>query len=229
MMRTTDLIKFLLGVIAVLSMGYLLIRLGVLEMVWLQESPMASLLNQLQENLGTSAAFFGPVFLLYIYYLMRLKHQLSKNELIPQELIVVGIDGRLDMLTSLFFGIGVIWTAIGMRDALISSLGDLDAQSASAKGAWYILSRLVDGGLLQALSTTIFGGMGGFFMRLLKRWVVDDDIDQFYTRQHETQERLVLDKLDELIQTVKEIHIVQDPIEAQEATSTSPSLEFTKK
>ena len=62
----------------------------------------------------------------------------------------------------LFFGIGVIWTAIGMRSALIVGLSDLDSAMAAQLGSFEILRRLIQGGILLALSTTIFGAVGGY-------------------------------------------------------------------
>ena len=52
---------------------------------------------------------------------------------------------EVDIWINLFFGIGVIWTAIGMRGALLEGLGDLNSQSAARLGAFSILQRLVDG------------------------------------------------------------------------------------
>ena len=53
----------------------------------------------------------------------------------------------VDVWTSLFFGVGVIWTAIGMRAALLEAIGP-----GSAGGDWAaMLARLVDGGILLSL------------------------------------------------------------------------------
>ena len=76
------------------------------------------------------------------------------------------LDHLIDIWTTLFFGAGVIWTAIGMRSALIYALGD--RQLAVDQGAFAMLERMVDGGILLALSTTIFGGIGGYLMRVYK-------------------------------------------------------------
>ena len=43
-----------------------------------------------------------------------------------------------------------------------------DPGGAAGAGAFTILQRLVEGGILLALSTTIVGGMGGYLMRALK-------------------------------------------------------------
>ncbi len=53
-----------------------------------------------------------------------------------------------------------------MRSALIYALGDPDASI--QQGAFAILERMVEGGILLALSTTIFGGIGGYLMRVYK-------------------------------------------------------------
>ncbi len=41
-------------------------------------------------------------------------------------------------------------------------------ETAAALSAWALLERLVNGGLLHALSTTVFGGVCGYVLRLLK-------------------------------------------------------------
>jgi len=84
------------------------------------------------------------------------------------------------MWTTLFFGTGVIWTAIGMRSALIFALGDPD--STIQAGAFAVLQRMVDGGILLALSTTIFGGIGGYLMRVHKSISLGTLLQQRYDR-----------------------------------------------
>ena len=74
-----------------------------------------------------------------------------------------------------------------MRGALLEGLGDLDAQSAAKLGAFSILQRLVDGGILLALSTTIFGAVGGYFFRLVKSLAVGTEVKAFYNRLAEQQ------------------------------------------
>ena len=78
----------------------------------------------------------------------------------------------------MFFGTGVIWTAIGMRSALIFALGDRDA--ALQQGAFAMLERMIDGGILLALSTTIFGGVGGYIMRVYKTVILGTQLQQHY-------------------------------------------------
>ena len=84
----------------------------------------------------------------------------------------------LDLCANLFFGIGVIWTAIGMRDALLYALGDPGITA--TEGAFAILQRMVDGGILLALSTTIEGGMGGYLMRAIKSIALGEKLNAVY-------------------------------------------------
>ena len=88
------------------------------------------------------------------------------------------LDHLTDIWTTLFFGTGVIWTAIGMRGALIYALGDPDATI--QQGAFAILERMVSGGILLALSTTIFGGIGGYLMRVYKALTLGSLLQRHY-------------------------------------------------
>ena len=49
-----------------------------------------------------------------------------------------------------------------------------------AAGAFEMLRRLVDGGILIALSTTIFGGIGGYLMRVVKTLSVGAALRRYY-------------------------------------------------
>jgi len=111
------------------------------------------------QNLGWSLPVFGLVFILYLISLGRLRQALARSAA-PSE--VRQADHLTDVWTSLFFGVGVIWTAIGMRGALMQAL------QAEPAGGVEVLGRMVDGGILLALSTTIFGGVGGYLMRAWK-------------------------------------------------------------
>jgi len=114
------------------------------------------------------------------------------------------LDKRLDLLIGLFFGIGVIWTAIGMRSALIGALGGLDAESAARLGAFGVLQAMVDEGILLALSTTIVGGIGGYLMRLLKMGYLGTPLDGFYAQLSSRSERDVLLRLQAIEQAIRE-------------------------
>ncbi len=114
-------------------------------------------------NLGSSMPVFAALLLAYFVTLGRLREALQHDRAINQ---IVQLDHLTDIWTTLFFGTGVIWTAIGMRSALLFALGDRDA--ALQQGAFAMLERMIDGGILLALSTTIFGGLGGYLMRVYK-------------------------------------------------------------
>jgi hypothetical protein len=65
-----------------------------------------------------------------------------------------------------------------MRSALIFALGDRDV--ALQAGAFAMLERMIDGGILLALSTTIFGGIGGYLMRVYKTVTLGSRLQQRY-------------------------------------------------
>jgi hypothetical protein len=126
-------------------------------------------------NLGSSIPVFALLLLAYFVTLGRLRAALRDARPIDQ---VVQLDQLTDIWTTLFFGTGVIWTAIGMRSALIFALGDRDA--ALQQGAFAMLERMIDGGILLALSTTIFGGIGGYLMRVYKTITLGTRLQQQY-------------------------------------------------
>ena len=128
-------------------------------------------------NLGSSIPVFAILLLAYFVTLGRLRNALSTARPINQ---VVQLDHLTDIWTTLFFGTGVIWTAIGMRSALIFALGDRDA--ALTQGAFAMLERMIDGGILLALSTTIFGGVGGYLMRVYKTITLGTELQQQYDK-----------------------------------------------
>lgn len=132
-----------------------------------------------QQNLGASLWLFATVSALFVLDLTRLKQRLLKQEVSHEHSAlrdIVGLDQRLDVWAHLFVGIGVVWTAIGMRSALQTALGDGDL-SGSANS---VLKNLVDGGILLALTTTIVGGVGGYLMRLVKTVSVGAALQAFY-------------------------------------------------
>lgn len=128
-------------------------------------------------NLGSSIPVFAVLLLAFFASLRRLRSHLENSRPINE---IVQLDHLTDIWTALFFGTGVIWTAIGMRSALIYALGDPDATI--QQGAFAVLKRMVDGGILLALSTTIFGGIGGYLMRVFKSIALGASLQQHYDR-----------------------------------------------
>ena len=45
-----------------------------------------------------------------------------------------------------------------------------------------MLERMVEGGILLALSTTIFGGIGGYLLRVIKALAVETELKRYYDR-----------------------------------------------
>lgn len=196
-----SLIKSLLGGIAVgiLSIGllYLSQRAG-----WLpgNGSPLQQVLVWCHENLKGSIGPFVLVLVVFLVLVDRLSYQLKSCSPLEQ---ISQTDYLADLCTSLFFGIGVIWTAIGMRSALLAGLGNLDDSAAAAEvGAFQILKNLVDGGILLALSTTIVGGVGGYLMRIFKSMRTGAALRQRYVSESHASEQAVLKRLDTLNETM---------------------------
>ena len=156
----------------------------------------------LQRNLGLSVLPFAITLALYLYSLRVLARRLAANA--PRN-EVAQVEHLVDVWTSLFFGIGVIWTAIGMRSALLYAIGEPEV--AAQAGAFAILSRLVDGGILTALTTTIVGGIGGYLMRVVKSSYLGTRLSRYYEeleqRHAERVELLLADIKASLIDPIK--------------------------
>lgn len=158
-------------------------------------SVVSSLLNWAQDNLKGSLFPFLITLMIFLVYVERLLKLLEHQA--PMEQIAQA-EYSADLCTSVFFGIGVIWTAIGMRSALLAGLGGLDSEVAAEVGAFAILQRLVDGGILLALSTTIVGGVGGYCMRIYKSSRTGAALRERYIKEAQASEAAVLDRLDTL-------------------------------
>ncbi len=154
---------------------YVLSRAGIIHFADTAASNPGEWLHWAYTNLGLSIPVFAGLLLAYFVTLGRLRTAVEQSRPINQ---VVQLDNLTDIWTTLFFGTGVIWTAIGMRSALLFALGDRDA--ALAQGAFAMLERMIDGGILLALSTTIFGGIGGYLMRVYKTITLGSRLQQQY-------------------------------------------------
>jgi len=174
---------------------YVLARLGLIQ---LEETTVGSpdqWLLWAYTNLGLSIPVFAMLLLAFFVTLGRLRVFLDTGRPVNQ---IVQLDHLTDIWTTLFFGTGVIWTAIGMRSALIYALGDRDM--ALQQGAFAMLERMVDGGILLALSTTIFGGVGGYLMRVYKTVTLGAKLQQQYddaARADTSEMRLSLERIEQ--------------------------------
>jgi hypothetical protein len=172
----------LLGVVLSLMTGlvgvYLLIALDIVSVSVVDTPVLQTVSEWTRRNLGLSVLPFAITLGLYVHSLRTLARRLDDRA--PQNEIGQ-LEHLTDIWTSLFFGIGVIWTAIGMRSALLFALGDPVA--AAQSGAFAILTRLVDGGILTALTTTIVGGVGGYLMRVIKSSYLGTRLSCYYEEQ----------------------------------------------
>ncbi|MDA1300787.1 MAG: hypothetical protein O2868_11990 [Proteobacteria bacterium] len=135
-------------------------------------------------NLGYSAWVFVAVLVCFVANLISLRGQLRVGNDFKA---VSRLDQLSDVWTHVFVGVGVIWTAVGMRSALSAALtAPADVNEAGSQ----VLARLVDGGILLALSTTIVGAAGGYLMRLLKTGWLGAALSAFYHHEdrYETDE-----------------------------------------
>ena len=158
-------------------MLYVLSRVGIIYFDDTAISSPGEWMHWAYTNLGLSIPVFAGLLLAYFVTLGRLRKALEESRPITH---IVQLDHLTDIWTTLFFGTGVIWTAIGMRSALIYALSDRD--EALAQGAFAMLERMIDGGILLALSTTIFGGIGGNLMRVYKSIALGNVLQQQYDK-----------------------------------------------
>ena len=138
-------------------------------------------------NLGHSFWLFALVFMLYVANIAQLNWLLSNN---PHSRRVTKLDQLSDVWMHLFVGIGVIWTAVGMRSALQAALGDTPANLINSADA--VLRKLVDGGILLALTTTIVGGIGGYLMRLVKTVLLGARLQELFDQQQRSDVQALL-------------------------------------
>ena len=186
-------LSFITGLVGM----YLLTMLGVMSVSILEVPQIQLLLEWLQQNLGLSIVPFGITLGLYVHSLRLLQQGLHDQRPADE---ISQLEHLNDVWTSLFFGIGVIWTAIGMRSALLYALGDPDI--ASQAGAYAVLQRLVEGGILTALTTTIVGGIGGYVMRVVKSSLLGTRLSRYYEEQEQHHAGRVEALLSEICESI---------------------------
>lgn len=180
----------LVGGIAIV---YALARANLVELNNSALSSPGEWLGWAYTNLGSSIPVFAVLLIAFFVTLGRLRKCLDDERPVNQ---VVQLDHLTDIWTTLFFGTGVIWTAIGMRSALIFALGDRTL--ALSQGAFAMLERMVDGGILLALSTTIFGGVGGYLMRVYKTVSLGSELQQRYDRAARADTSMMRESLERI-------------------------------
>jgi hypothetical protein len=171
-------------------------------------------------NLGHAAWLFALIFALYLHHLRQLRQRLAADpdRDAPDMNAVVELDQLSDVWIHLFIGVGVIWTAIGMRAALQAALGDPDGTFTDTAGS--VLQKLVDGGILLALTTTIVGGIGGYLMRLGKTLFVGADLHASYQAAEHQDLRLLLTAVERVEARLK----ATDSVEATRQPPEHPAF-----
>ena len=179
-------------------------------LAWTLLAPGAAegLVDWLGVNLGHSTWLFAVTLLVFHVNLTQLGAELEHE---PRYSRVVFLDQLSDVWMHLFIGIGVVWTAVGMRDALVATLAV--PGGGLVQDAGQVLGRLVDGGILLALTTTIVGALGGYAMRLVKTIGLGASLSRFY-HQHDRQE------IAEAVARLGRIHDVMVEGRAQHAAAS---------
>lgn len=207
-----------IGAFIALTAGFILNFLDILTVSVTSIPSLQTGFYWIYDNLGLSLIPFVFILLAYFRSLNKLKYMLGNN---PQPNQVMHKEQMLDIYISLFLGTGIVWTAIGMRSALIQSLSGLTAETAAQLGAFEILSRMVNGGTLVCLSTTIVGGIGGYALRLTKVWQVGEALDNFYYTKASKQFRQVSDLLVSINNWVQRICQTIDKVSSEEDNHVS--------
>ena len=162
--------------------------------------------NLMARCLGSSVLFFVPVVFGYFIFFALLKASLCRFQSDPKELDNIRFySGGMDILITLFFGIGVLFTAWGLQNALVSAIGGVSQTEAGQLGAWGILQRLVDNGILIALWTTIVGGVGGYLMRLAKHFFLGRELIRFSNHRMEQDKMRFFEGLESIQRHLEEI------------------------
>ena len=132
--------------------------------------------NWLALNLGYSAPLFCAALLFVIHSMACLLEELGKDKCCSSR--TFHLEHRVDIGISLLFGIGVLFTAIGIRDALTTAI---DGEAAAINGG-EVLALLVNGGILSAMTTTVVGGALGYSLRVIKVLATGEKLEKVHAR-----------------------------------------------
>jgi len=204
---SSGVIIILVAFLTVLFSSFLLLvlsQMGVIAFTgggWLVHS-----FNMITAYLGPSILFFMPVLLGYCIFFVLLRRSLREDHSATEQAEDIRFyNGGTDIFITLFFAIGVLFTAWGLQNALVSALGDVNRSEAARLGAWGILKRLVDNGILIALWTTIVGGAGGYLMRLAKYIFLGRQLNRYAVRGQAEEKRSFFDALESIRAHVEKI------------------------
>ncbi len=181
------------AVLGALTLLYLAARTDYVRLGLSDAQPVPGWFAWIDHNLGLSLPVFVILLVVFQATLSELSQRVARHDS-PDR--IAQMDHLTDIWISLFFGTGVIWTAIGMRNALLFALGD--PVSTVDEGAMALLERMVDGGILVALSTTIVGGIGGYLMRLVKSMTVGGALRKCYAEHGRADAVAIRASLDDM-------------------------------
>ena len=145
---------------------------------WVGQLPKSAqgLTNWLALNLGYSAPLFCVALLFVVHSMACLLEELGKDKCCSSR--TFHLEHRVDIGISLLFGIGVLFTAIGIRDALTTAI---DGEAAAINGG-EVLALLVNGGILSAMTTTVVGGALGYSLRVIKVLATGEKLEKVHAR-----------------------------------------------
>ena len=145
---------------------------------WVGQLPKSAqgLTNWLALNLGYSAPLFCVALLFVVHSMACLLEELGKDKCCSSR--TFHLEHRVDIGISLLFGIGVLFTAIGIRDALTTAV---DGEAAAINGG-EVLALLVNGGILSAMTTTVVGGALGYSLRVIKVLATGEKLEKVHAR-----------------------------------------------
>ena len=145
---------------------------------WVGQLPKSAqgLTNWLALNLGYSAPLFCVALLFVVHSMACLLEELGKDKCCSSR--TFHLEHRVDIGISLLFGIGVLFTAIGIRDALTTAING----EAAAKNGGEVLALLVNGGILSAMTTTVVGGALGYSLRVIKVLATGEKLEKVHAR-----------------------------------------------
>ena len=144
---------------------------------WVGQFPQSAygVTNWSARNLGYSAPLFCVALLFVTHSMAGLLEELGKEKCCSSR--TFHLEHRVDIGISLLFGIGVLFTAIGIRDALTTAI-----DGATATNGGDVLALLVNGGILSAMTTTVVGGALGYSLRVIKVLATGEKLEKVHTR-----------------------------------------------
>ena len=198
-MKGSKFVLFLLVVIlTIISTFFILLLLkqfGLVEFTgggWLVKG-----IHTIGDYLGSSILFFVLALGGFCFCMWKLNFNLmTHGPEADNEADIRFYNAGTDIFITIFFAIGVLFTAWGLQNALVSSIGGVNKIEAAQIGAWGILKRLVDNGILIALWTTIIGGGGGYLLRFVKYICLGKQLTEFSIQQRKLENDMLFAKLD---------------------------------